>query len=151
MVKKLTKDLLNWLFEENKEDQTQQKNFNYSKYQFLSNLVFYLGVYDDEIEEKWGKAIFEVMCAIRDRGTFEYIGIDDTHYERYLLVCQLLYQKGWISWGSSIRCAWYIDYEPNQKIMLDMLRVSIADERFDEEGIAWSIENVLTLLEWVVD
>ena len=151
MVKKLTKDLLNWLFEENKKDQTQRGNADYSKYQFLSHLVFNLCAYDDEIEEKWGKAIFEVMCAIRDGETFEYIYIDDTHYERYLLVCQLLKQNNWISWGSSIRGAWFEDTEHDQKIMLDMLGVSIADERFDEEGIIWSTENVLTLLEWVVD
>ena len=31
-----------------------------------------------------------------------------------------------------------------------MLGVSIADERFDEEGIIWSTENAKTLLEWVV-
>ena len=150
MVQKLTKDLLNWLFEENKEAEKLRENADYSKYQFLSNLVFGLGAYDDEIEEKWGKAIFEVMCAIRDRKTFEYIDIDDTHYERYLLVCQLLNQNNWINWGSSIRGAWFEDTLHDQKIMLDMLGVSIADERFDEEGIVWSVENAKTLLEWVV-
>lgn len=43
------------------------------KYAWLCEEVFGLSTYDDELSMKFGKSILDVMTAIRNRTTFQYI------------------------------------------------------------------------------
>ena len=152
MIKKLTKDLLDWMYAEHLEYFENccgyEKN-EYTKYAFLSSNVFDLCPYDSDKDTEWGKVIYEVLCAIRDEKNNYYLLLDDAHYNNFLLVCQLLYRKRWINWGTSIRSCWLEENEKSDRVLLPMLLVPIADTRYDEEGIAYSVENLETLLKWM--
>ena len=77
-----------------------------TKYGFICEL-FDLATYDDDVGERWGRAIIEVMRAIDKQETFEYIKESDDQYERYLIVANLLNRYGLLDWGGSIRGAWF--------------------------------------------
>ena len=77
-----------------------------TKYGFICEL-FDLATYDDDVSERWGRAIIEVMRAIDKQETFEYIKESDDQYERYLIVANLLEHHQLIDWGGSIRGAWF--------------------------------------------
>ena len=77
-----------------------------TKYGFICEL-FDLTTYDDDVSERWGRAIIEVMRAIDKQETFEYIKESDDQYERYLIVANLLEYHQLIDWGGSIRGSWF--------------------------------------------
>ena len=77
-----------------------------TKYGFICEL-FDLTTYDDDIAERCGKAIVEVMRAIDKRETFEYIKGGGDQYEKYLIVANLLEYHQLIDWGGSIRGSWF--------------------------------------------
>ena len=78
-----------------------------TKYGFICEL-FDLTTYDDDVGERWGRAIIEVMRAIDKQETFEYIKESDSQYEKYLIVSNLLNRYGLLDWGGSIRGAWFV-------------------------------------------
>ena len=77
-----------------------------TKYGFICEL-FDLVTYDDDVNERWGRAIIEVMRAIDKQETFEYIKGGGDQYEKYLIVANLLERHQLIDWGGSIRGAWF--------------------------------------------
>lgn len=80
------------------------------KYTFLSDYVFDVITYDESLSYQFGKKIFEVIKAIDDRKTFDYIR-DEKNYVNYILVCNLLDKFELIEWGTSIRGTWWSAYE----------------------------------------
>lgn len=78
----------------------------YDKYEWAANYIFGLCTYDAAMDEKLVKDILEVCKVIIDRTNYEYIR-DDNNYTKYILVCQLLYHFHWLTWGTSIRGAWF--------------------------------------------
>lgn len=94
-----------------------------NKYEFLSDEIFVLAPYDDSISEKWGKAIYEVMKAIYECKNYDYINIDQAHYETYLIVANLFEERELIEWGTSIRTAWFQTdaIEQDIKVLLDWM------------------------------
>lgn len=154
MIRKLTKEQLDFMFNEHKEHEIKHCGAtDMTKFQFLCNEVFDLWPYDSDIEDKWGRDLFCVMLCIKRRMCSEYWNVDDECYNTYLIVCQLLDKKGWINWGTSIRYAWFEFDEDNSphKLFPTITQVSIDDKHYDEEGIEWNEENLNTLLEWMLD
>ena len=88
-----------------------------TKYGFICEL-FDLTTYDDDIAERWGKAIVEVMRAIYKHETFEYTKVSDDRYEKYLIVANLLNRYGLLDWGGSIRGAWFA-YDSGKHVYIE--------------------------------
>ena len=75
---------------------------------WLCDDVFDLTTYDLALSMDYGKAILEVMTAIRDRKTFEYINANnEANYSKYIAVCNWFNLHNLIDWGTSIRGAWF--------------------------------------------
>lgn len=152
MIVKLTKETLDWLYQENKEYQERCcENPDYTKFAFITDQVVNLCPYDSEVDDIWGHIICDVLLAIYCRKNFDYQNISNAHYHGYLIVCQLLDKYGWIEWGTSIRSCWLEKTNKARKLFECMCGVDITDKRYDEEGIDFSIENIKTLLEWVYE
>lgn len=98
-----------------------QDDYKHTKYEWAASEVFDLTTYDSSIDELFVKKIVEVLKAIRDRKTFDYIK-DENNYITYLAVCQLLTRFNWINWGTSIRGAWFDGYQASAgtKPIIDM-------------------------------
>ena len=77
-----------------------------NKYTWAASEVFNLVTYDDFLDEVFVKDIVDVLKAILKRETFEYIR-DGKNYMKYVWICNLLMEFHWISWGTSIRGAWF--------------------------------------------
>ena len=156
MIKVLTKEMLDHIFKEIDEDRVAANGYEpgqYNEFEFLTSEVFELVTYDSEVDTKWGMAIYEVLCAIRDRKTWEFFNQGDVHYNVFLLVCQLLDQRNWIEWGTSIRGCWFYADEERSAPMgsLGICNLSFDDPCYDNEGIEFTEENINTLLEWIVE
>lgn len=63
--------------------------------------------YDHEYEAKLIQIVVEVIDAITERTTFEYMEKGTANYENYLMVVNLAFFKDKLEWGTSIRDAWW--------------------------------------------
>lgn len=104
-----------------------------NKYVWAAEEVFGMFTYDDEMSEFFVKEIFEVIDAIYARINFTYIN-DNNKYAKYLQVCLMLDQFGWIEWGSSIRGAW-LERGPLAKDII--------------EGVPFTPQNLIILMNFV--
>ena len=77
------------------------------KYIFLSDYIFDVITYDDDLSYVFGKKIYEVMKTIQEGQTFDYIKQEEKYID-YILVCNLLESFDLIEWGSSVRGAWFV-------------------------------------------
>jgi hypothetical protein len=98
---------------------------------WVSSSIFGIATYDDNLDVEFGEAILDVMRAINDGRTFEYIVENNgANYRKYILVCNWLEKRKMINWGTSIRGAWF-DY---------WSKVQICD------GVDFTKENLESLL-----
>ena len=77
---------------------------------FLGNDVFDFTTYDDEMDALFAKKALEVCEAISNRTTFDYQK-DEENYKWYLLMVNMPFFKDKLEWGTSIRGAWWCDFE----------------------------------------
>lgn len=125
-----------------------------NKYEWAASEVFGLVTYDGGLDEVFVKDILEVLCAILDNRTYEYIR-DGQNYRKYIGVCQLLHRNHWIDWGTSIRGAW---------ISSDINSVDILNEyewyTYETPGeptknviekVPFTDENIRALIEFIVE
>lgn len=108
------------------------------KYGWVSSEIFELTTYDSSLDKLFVEKICEVCKQINDRKVFEYIKISRENYITYIVVCQLLKDKGWINWGSSIRGAFFDEFNSSSEFILDSMTC-----------IPFTIENLLTLIEFI--
>jgi hypothetical protein len=80
-----------------------------SRLGFLADSVFDLTTYDGEMSDLFGGKSLEVCKAINDRTTFDYIN-DRDNYVWFLTMCNFPFFASRISWGTSIRGAWWDCY-----------------------------------------
>lgn len=107
----MTNDFIKW-FESEYEGQDdiyefhldEKPSINEFKFIFLSDYIFDVITYDENLSYEFGKKIYEVMKAIQEGKTFDYI-IDN--YKNYIIVCNLLDKFELIDWGTSVRGAWF--------------------------------------------
>lgn len=124
----------NWIKGWIKELYTDLIGYNESltKYGFICDL-FDVVTYDDELTERWGKAIVDVMRAIEQQKTFEYIEESDSQYEKYLIVVNMLNRCGMLDWGGSIRGAWFSYDSSKHKYKKEDIQYLLY-EFFEEKG-----------------
>ena len=77
-----------------------------SRLEYLSDHIFDFTTYDSEIAKLFARKALEVCAAINDAKTFEYIK-DADNYRWYLLMCNMPFFYPRLSWGGSIRGAWW--------------------------------------------
>jgi|694.fasta_scaffold25738_16 hypothetical protein len=92
------------LFREHRESEDEE----YSRLEFLSDHVFDFTTYDSEISECFALYALKVCSAINNKTTRELIK-DEQDYKWYLIMCNMPFFQGKLSWGSSIRYPWWSD------------------------------------------
>lgn len=70
---------------------------------------------DDGAENYFGSIIRDVVIAIADRKTFDYIEESDLNYEHFLVATHLI-GRDYLAYGTSIRGCWFENTDdPNSK------------------------------------
>lgn len=77
---------------------------------WLSDNLFDITTYDDDISLTFGKELFEVIKVIIDRTWNKYIK-DESNYIKFIRCANLLDKGNYIEWGTSIRSCWFNDVE----------------------------------------
>jgi len=77
-----------------------------SHLEYLSDYIFDFTTYDDEMSELFAKKAIEVCNAISNKTTFDYIK-DPEQYKWYLIMCNMPFFEDKLTWGTSIRGAWW--------------------------------------------
>lgn len=89
---------------------TEMRSFNggepETRLEYLSDHIFNFITYDSKMAELFAKKALEVCAAISDSKTFDYIK-DADQYQWYLLMCNMPFFADKLSWGTSIRGAWW--------------------------------------------
>lgn len=116
-----------------------------NRYQWAASEIFDLVTYDGYVDEIFVRKIIEVCKVIHEKRTSEYIE-DEENYLIYMLVCQLLYRKDWIAWGSSIRGAWFDCCNKSEDIYHTTGYVKSKQE---EWTVKFSEENLMELIEFI--
>lgn len=80
-----------------------------SRVEFLCEQVFDITTYDGQMSEIFGRKALEVCKAINDRETFKYIENAADHVW-FLMMCNLPFFAKRVSWGASIRGAFWDCY-----------------------------------------
>lgn len=116
-----------------------------SKYEWAATDIFGLSTYDSELDERFVKDILEVCKVILEKRNFEYIESSETDYIKYILVCQLLDRLGWLSWGTSIRGAWFEEHRSHYRK---------PDDIYDgcgchDKRIPFTIDNLKALIKFM--
>lgn len=78
-----------------------------SRYEWAARYIFGLVTYDSELDELFVKYIIATCKCLIERRTYELCA-DQTRYIWYIACLQLLNNKGWIEWGTSIRGSWFL-------------------------------------------
>ena len=86
-----------------------------TRLEFLSDHIFEFTTYDSEIAEEFARKALEVCRAINERRTYEYIR-DPASYRWFLLMCNMPFFSERLSWGASVRGAWW-DTPPHKKVI----------------------------------
>lgn len=79
-----------------------------SKLEWLGDGIFDFTTYDGEMSAGFAEKAIEVCEAITNRTTFVYIGCI-VQYQWFLIMCNMPFFADKLSWGTSIRGAWW-DY-----------------------------------------
>lgn len=102
IVQKMWDEWLSW--EDVNEDMPQK----YKKLVFISREILGLTTYDTGLDVHFGNMVLETMKQIQNRTTFKFIE-DKNNYTNYILSCNFIID--WLDWGSSIRGAWFSEYD----------------------------------------
>ena len=118
-----------------------------SKYDWAATNIFDLTTYDGDLDERFVKDILEVCKVILEKRNFEYIK-DEQNYLKYIIVCQLLVNKRWINWGTSIRGAWF---ERDETYIWDeKVPISESDKILKTNvTVPFTVENLKALIEFM--
>lgn len=117
-----------------------------SKYEWAASEIFGLVTYDGDLDKLFVERICDVCKYIAAGKTFEFINMSEENYITFILVCQVLYKKNWINWGTSIRGAWFDDGCGDY--ILDWW-VEYCNGRRVDFKIPFNTENLLLLIEFL--
>lgn len=105
------KAILDRMYEECKEwSKDAGREDDPSKIEFLGSDVFDFTTYDGYYDRLFGERMLMVIQCLYEKRTFEFIGTSPEHMSTYLLMCNMPYLRGKLSWGGSIRGAWIDEY-----------------------------------------
>jgi hypothetical protein len=86
-------------------------DYQMSRLEYLSEYIFDYTTYDSEISEMLAGQTLEVCEAISNKTTFEFIS-DPARYVQYISMVNMPFFQDRLSWGTSIRGAWWDRFTP---------------------------------------
>jgi len=101
------------------------ETFKEAKNSYILNHIFHITTYDSALDEKFVKAILEIMDVILTRKNFEYIKNED-NYIKFITIVNLIIDT--LNWGTSIRGCFFDKItiscflcrkEPNDEIIFE--------------------------------
>ena len=95
------------LLEQNYKNDAGRHKEPFTKMDFLAMAVFDFTTYEYVLSRQLTKRAIEVACAISNKTTFEYQQVSHSRERWYLVMCNMLFFIPKLSWGSSIRGAWW--------------------------------------------
>ncbi|CAH9016750.1 conserved hypothetical protein [Vibrio phage 217E38-1] len=99
------------------EIEKQEHRGDYSVKEYLSDHIFEFTTYCGGVSEHLTGIAVDVCEAISNKTTFEFISEDEKHIW-FITMCNMPFFYEKISWGSSIRGAWWEAYK-SQPIVID--------------------------------
>jgi hypothetical protein len=84
-----------------------------SKAEFVGNHIYDFTTYSGDLDVIFCNKMTEVIEAILNGTTFEYIGKSDEHHINYIAMCNMPFLRDKLEWGTSIRGAWLMYYNDN--------------------------------------
>lgn len=108
--KPANKDLIvSILYKKYKEEKEQSDYDKYCKHSFLASNIFKFDTYDYEIDIYLSKKMLEVIGAILEKENYNYLKKDRENYINYMLMCNSIFLKKHLDWGTSIRSCFFTD------------------------------------------
>ncbi len=104
-----------------------------SKLEFLGNHVFGFTTYSGDIDVILATQMVEVIKAIVEGATFDFIK-DDTKHIQYITMCNMPFLKDKLEWGTSIRGAWIEEYGKGD-LEIDFHKIPRKDFKLFCQGI----------------
>jgi len=115
----------------------------YSRLEYLSDYIFDFSVYDSEIAESFAFHALQVCHAINTRTTFKFIE-DPDNYRWYLLMCNMPFFMNKISWGTSIRGAFWqgpFEFERGETVNIKPDLSGLFDGKEQLLGMEFTLEE----------
>lgn len=95
---------------------------------YLSDHIFDFTTYDSKMSDLFAAKAVEVCKAINEGTTFEYIK-DPEQYKWFLLMCNMPFFEDKLSWGGSIRGAWWDTQFQGEVILLESCGLYVGYEQ----------------------
>ena len=114
-----------------------------SRLEFLSDYIFDFTTYDSEIAEFFAIRAIQVCRAINDRTTFQFIE-DPDNYRWYLLMCNMPFFADKISWGTSVRGAFWqapFEFERGDRVNIKPSLCGLFDGKEQLLGMEFTLEE----------
>lgn len=83
-----------------------------SRLEYLGAHIFDFTTYDGAMDSLFAQKAVEVIAAVTAKKTFEYIEASEENYKWYLIMVNMPFFQGRLSWGTSIRGAWWDFNQP---------------------------------------
>lgn len=83
---------------------------HYSKSEYLSQIIFQFNTSDTAIDILFATKMVEVLTVIRSNSWMKYIK-EENQYINYLTMVNMPFLENKLDYGTSIRSAWFNDYE----------------------------------------
>lgn len=109
-----------------------------SKLEYIGDHIFDFTTYDSAMDEYLAAKMIEVLESIHTRTTFDYHGKNEENYINYITMVNMPFLADKLSWGGSIRGAWFEGGNGEYKIGLEMTIPKDDFELFIGELIEWS-------------
>ena len=108
-----------------------------SKMEYIGHVIFNFTTYSNSIDELFAALMMPVIRCILEKKTFEYQE-DRSQYINYLHMVNMPFLVNKLEWGTSIRGAWFDDYQEYEidcgRIIIEKQELSI----FIADLIEWS-------------
>jgi hypothetical protein len=105
-----------------------------TKMEYLGSSIFDFTTYDGEIDILFAEKMIEVLKAILNKNTFEYIK-NKEQYLNYLTMVNMPFLTDKLDWGSSIRGAWFDNWKEYE---IDGIKINKQElELFIAQLIEW--------------
>lgn len=122
------------ILEKARSDGWSQDDESRSKLEFIASEIFDLTTYDSVMDELLATWMIEVIECIANKKTFEY---QKLNYERYILMVNMPFLKDKLSWGTSIRGAWFAIHDRTMEICGTSI-IDTAINEFMIDLVNWS-------------
>ena len=121
-----------------------------TKYEWAAEVVF--DIYTDDTDFTVGliQNIFQICKVISGRIDRDvYLDMDEAHYNCYMLMCQFLKHKYWITWGYAVRNCWFTDCATDCPDHIIDNEIYPDDGGVIEVRVPFSEKNLMALIDFV--